>query len=149
MDDLPDALERLTARLETLERRVHALEHPNLVSTAPASQQLVATPVAEAGEGLSFAPAGGVFSVLGKAMLGIAGAYVLRAVAESSSLPRLVIAAIAIAYAMMWLVWAARVKAGEWLASTIYACTSALILAPLLWELTLRFKVLPVPVKSL
>jgi hypothetical protein len=148
MDDLPDALERLTARLETLERRVHALEHPNLVSTAPASQQLAATPVAEAGEGLSFASAGGVFSVLGKAMLGIAGAYVLRAVAESSSLPRLVIAAIAIAYAMMWLVWAARVKAGEWLASTIYACTSALILAPLLWELTLRFKVLPVPVTA-
>ena len=148
MDDLPDALERLTARLETLERRVHALEHPNLVSTAPPSQQLAAAPVAEAGEGLSFAPAGGVFSVLGKAMLGIAGAYVLRAVAESSSLPRLVIAAIAIAYAMTWLVWAARVKAGEWLASTIYACTSALILAPLLWELTLRFKVLPASVTA-
>ena len=75
-------------------------------------------------------------------MLGIAGAYLLRALAESSSLPKVAVAAIAIAYAMAWLVWASRAKAEEWLAGTVYACTSALILAPMLWELTLRFKVL-------
>ena len=147
MDDLPDALERLTARLETLERRVEsleALEHPSAVLSAPAAQEPGAAPAAEAGgEGLSLAQAGGVFSVLGKAMLGIAGAYMLRAVAESSSLPRLAVAAIAIAYAIMWLVWAVRVPAGAWFASAIYAGTSALILAPMLWELTLSFKVLP------
>ena len=39
-------------------------------------------------------------------------------------------------------------KAGDWLAGTIYACTSALILAPMLWELTLRFKVLPAAVTA-
>ena len=43
---------------------------------------------------------GGIFHVLGKAMLGIAGAYVLRAVAESSSLPKDGVAAVAIAYAL-------------------------------------------------
>ena len=43
---------------------------------------------------------GGAFSVLGKAMLGIAGAYLLRAVAESSLLPRTAVAAVAIAYAL-------------------------------------------------
>jgi hypothetical protein len=80
--------------------------------------------------------------VLGKAMLGIAGAYLLRAVAESSSLPRAAVAAVAIAYAIAWLVWASRMKAGDWLAATTYACTSALILAPMLWELTLRFNIL-------
>ncbi len=63
-------------------------------------------------------------------MLGIAGAYLLRAVAESSSLPKTAVAAVAIAYALAWLVWASRAKAGDWLAGTIYACTSALILAP-------------------
>ena len=37
-------------------------------------------------------------------MLGIAGAYLLRAVAESTSLPKLAVAAIAIAYAFCgWL----------------------------------------------
>ena len=94
------------------------------------------------------AQAGGAFSVLGKSMLGIAGAYLLRAVAESSSLPRLAIAAVAIVYALLWLVAAARVHEEEWFASTIYAGTSALILAPMLWELTLRFKVLPAPVTA-
>ena len=86
--------------------------------------------------------------MLGKAMLGIAGAYLLRAVEESTSLPKLGVAAIAIAYAMLWLVWATRAPAGAWFASMTYACTSALILAPMLWELTLRFKVLPAAVTA-
>jgi len=142
MDHLPDPLERLATRLEMLERRVAVLEHgseapgPALLPDAPATQ------AAQATETLPFSQSGSMFSVMGKAMLGIAGAYVLRAVAESSSLPKLVVAAVAIGYALMWLVWAVRSKADEKLASIVYACTSAMILAPLLWELTLRFKVL-------
>lgn len=143
MTDLPDTLERLTARLETLERRVAVLEHPSAVVSGAAVQGPNPVQAVESGAELSIAQAG-IFSVLGRALLGIAGAYVLRAVAESSSLPRVAIAGIAIAYAMMWLVWAVRVPAGAWFASTIYAGTSALILAPMLWELTLNFKVLPV-----
>jgi hypothetical protein len=87
-----------------------------------------------------------MFPVLGRALLGIAGAYVLRAVAESSSMPKLAVACAGIAYAFLWLAWAARVRRGPRFTSSIYACTSALILAPMLWELTLRFKVLPAPV---
>src|SRR5208337_4502235 len=45
-------------------------------------------------------------------------------------------------------VWATRAPAGAWFASMTYACTSALILAPMLWELTLRFKVLPAAVTA-
>lgn len=148
MGDLPEALERLTARLEILERRVCALEH---VSEAPALLPVPqATPLqaAPAAELPSSAQAASMFSVLGKAMLGIAGAYVLRAVAESGSLPKLAVAAVAIVYAIFWLVWSARVKAGQWLVSTVYACTSALILGPMLWELTLSFKVLPPPMTA-
>jgi hypothetical protein len=145
MDVLPDTLERLADRVETLERRVLALEALERAPSA-AMREPVASPAAAAGEGFSLAQAGGAFSILGKSMLGIAGAYLLRAVAESSSLPRLAIAAVAIVYALLWLVAAARVREEEWFASTIYAGTSALILAPMLWELTLRFKVLPAPV---
>jgi hypothetical protein len=147
MDDLPDALTRLAARLETLERRVEALERSSGASletsvAAPDAQGTPSQPP-EAGGTASIALAGGAFQVLGKAMLGIAGAYLLRAVAESTSLPKLGVAGIAIAYAMFWLVAATRAPAGAWFASTTYACTSALILAPMLWELTLRFNVLP------
>ncbi len=141
MDILPDVLERLAERVETLERRVSALEA--FERPAAAAPEAVAPAAPLAGGGFSLARAGGVFSLLGKAMLGIAGAYLLRAVAESSSLPRLLIAAVAIVYALLWLVAAARVPAEEWFSSIIYAGTSALILAPMLWELTLSFKVLP------
>ena len=113
-----------------------------------AAQPASPAPAAVTDEDLSASLAGGAFSVLGKAMLGIAGAYLLRAVAESSSLPRTAVAAVAIAYALGWLAWASRAKAGDWLAGTTYACTSALILAPMLWELTLRFNVLPAPVSA-
>jgi len=142
MEVLPEEFERIAACLETLERRVFALEHPaETARVFPETSTL--EPVKPATELPSFSAAGGTLPVLGKVMLGIAGAYLLRAVAESGSSPRLLIAVVAIAYAVLWLVWATRLPAGAWFASTTYACTSALILAPMLWELTLVFKVFP------
>ncbi len=139
MDDLPEVLTRLNTRLETLEQRVFLLEHPEASAAlpAPASAPQIAAPTDS--EQSSFADAGATFPVFGKSMLGMAGAYLLRAVAESGSFSKLAVVALAIAYAGMWLIWAVRVPARAWLASTIYAATSALILAPMLWELTLRF----------
>ena len=143
MEDVSDALNRLALRLDTLERRVEALEHPSVFPLEIPALPSIPSQEMQAGETLPVAPAGGVMSAIGKAMLGIAGAYLLRAVAESTSLPKSGIAAIAILYAILWLVWATRAQAGAWVASFIYACTSSLILAPMLWELTLRFKVWP------
>jgi hypothetical protein len=148
MNDLPDALTRLEARVGTLEQRVYALEHPAGAQGEIAAQAVNLEPAPVNNEDHSASLAGGMFPVLGKAMLGIAGAYLLRAAAESGSLPKTMAAAAAIAYALGWLVWASRVKAGDWLAGTTYACTSALILAPMLWELTLRFNVLPATVSA-
>ena len=162
MDDL-DALARLTARLENLESRVSVLEHPS--ETAASVTAAAGKPTASrstnsrstnsrspktnsTGEALPFAQDGGVFAVLGKAMLGIAGAYVLRAVAESGSFPKLAVVILALAYAGTWLVWAARMPVEAVFASTVYASTAALILAPMLWELTLRFEVLPTSVTA-
>jgi len=151
-DDL-DVLARLTARVEHLERRISALEHPSetaaAVPTKPATPKVVSPVLRQpSAEARSPADAGGMFSVLGKAMLGIAGAYVLRAVAESGSVPKLAVVALALAYAGMWLLWAARVPAQAHFASTVYATTSALILAPMLWELTLKFEILPTAVTA-
>jgi hypothetical protein len=80
-------------------------------------------------------------SILGKAVLGIAGAYLLRALAESS-IPKLPVLLVAIFYAYSWLIFAARVHRSSRFASATYAVTSALILSPLLWESTVRFQVL-------
>src|SRR5271157_4329659 len=143
MDDLLDALARLSDRLEHLERRVSALERSSETANSrptPATAPARGTPAAEE---FPLPQTGGVFPVVGKAMLGIAGAYLLRAVAESGALPQWVVVALALAYAGMWLLWAARVPANIPFTSTAYAVTSALILAPMLWELTLVFKILP------
>jgi len=84
----------------------------------------------------------GVVPILGKAVLGIAGAYLLRAIAESSSAPKLPVLFVAILYACFWMVWAVRIHAANRFASITYGVTSALILSPLLWESTVRFQVL-------
>lgn len=143
MDDLPGTLARLTTSLEALERRVYALEHPSPIQPPIPAQADTQTATAHTAPTRSSTQAGGAFSVVGKAMLGIAGAYLLRALAESTTFPRAAVIAIAIAYAAMWLVAATRVKAEAWFASVAYAATSVLILVPMLWELTLRFRVFP------
>ena len=144
MDESPDVLTRLSNLVKQLEQRVYVLEHPYEAAAAHPESTAISPGIAvrQPAESPSSAPSGSMFAVLGKAMLGIAGGYVLRAIAESGSVPKPAVVALAIAYAAMWLGWAIRVPAQEWLASTIYAGTSALILAPMLWELTLRFKVL-------
>jgi hypothetical protein len=146
MDDLPETLNRIAARLDALERRIFLLEHPAAGTSMPAAAE--ATPASPgAAVAARAAPrsalAGGAFPVLGRAMLGIAGAFLLRALEESGTLPRPLVAAAAIVYAILWLVLAARVRDERWPASTTYACTSALILAPMLWELTLSFHLMP------
>src|ERR1039458_157211 len=141
MDELPEVLTRLNTRLDALENRVALLEHPSeapVALPAPAS----ASPEIPAIASPAFTQAGAIFPVLGRAMLGMAGAYALRAVAESGSFPKLAAVALAIAYAAAWLVGAARVPARLRFAGATYAATSALILAPMLWEMTLRFRFL-------
>ncbi len=143
MSDLPDDLELLFHRVEALEKRVHALEHPG----EEMAQAAEASPAREAVvQSSAIERASGVFPVLGQSMLGIAGAYVLRALVELSSLPKLAIAVVAIAYAVAWLMWAVKAAGRARFAGAVYAGTSALILGPMLWELALRFKILSPPV---
>ena len=84
----------------------------------------------------------GAVPILGKAVLGIAGAYLLRAIAESGTIPKLPVLIVAIVYAALWMVWAVRTHVANRFASVTYGVTSALILSPLLWESTVRFQVL-------
>ena len=163
MNDLSVDIERLEKDLRTLEQHLEALDHrldrvesrvgandPPLVARRSDLQSNIDAPIPAAASGIaSPVQAGSLFSVFGKALLGIAGAYVLRAIEASSAVPRLIVAVAGILYAFLWLIWAARARTGPRAASSIYAGTSALILAPMLWELTLRFSVLSPPAAAL
>lgn len=78
--------------------------------------------------------------LLGRALLGLAGAYLLRALTEAGTLPHPAGVAAGIVYAAVWLALAARAPAAERLETALYSLTGVLILCPLLWEATLRFQ---------
>lgn len=133
MNDLSNAVDQLIQSVESLERRVSALERAG-------DRQAVPLLTAEGG---SVAMAGnpglqgsGLFSVVGRAMLVVAGAYLLRAFGESSGEVRKTVVTIAIVYAVLWLIPAARAKGRA--ARIAWACTAAVVLLPMLWELTVR-----------
>ena len=148
VDGIASVVEQLNERVRELERRVSALEgQPK--EPSPAQPILASTtleqprpPVTWQGFPSPETPAKAV-TVLGKAVLGIAGAYLLRAIAELGGIPKLPVLIVAILYAGLWMVWAARTHAANRFASVTYGITSALILSPLLWESTVRFEVLP------
>jgi len=143
-------LEQITARLRELEQRVAALEgrsgtsitdQPQQPESLPTALQRPRPPATWRGFPAVEMP-GGAVPVLGKAVLGIAGAYLLRAIAEAGPIPQLPVLIVAIAYAALWMVWAVRTHDKNRFASATYGVTSVLILAPLLWEATVRFQVI-------
>jgi hypothetical protein len=146
MNDLPDTNDQLVRRMDALEGRVEELER-SISLRRPRAAIVAGTPPgtleAVLLENNALAQSGSIFSVLGKAMLGIAGAYLLRAGAEASIAPRPLVAILGIVYATLWLLVAARARAESRVARLVYSATSAVILAPMLWELAIRFKVLP------
>ena len=160
VDSLSTALEQLSGRLSELEARVAGLESA-LVSgrrasrsealrsesrISPAANQdsrLSVSLIQRGGRSASssgFHPlesSAGIFSTVGKAVLGFAGAFLLRALAESGSVPKLPVLVVAILYACFWMIWSTHTR--DRFASVTYTITSALILSPLLWEATVRF----------
>ncbi|MGC2890839.1 MAG: hypothetical protein WB627_17345 [Candidatus Acidiferrum sp.] len=148
-EDLASLLEQLGVRVKELERRVSALEQPQ-PTRSPQPESHAAPAPADVGpiEIPSTQSQPGVFSVFGRAVLGIAGAYLLRALAESGTFPPWIAVALAVAYADAWLVWAAWPGSQTWLARYSYAVTSALILSPMLWEVTVSFRMLEPPVTA-
>src|SRR5271165_72547 len=96
-------LDRLVDEIQDLKRRVSALEtRLGGEVVEPAAPPAVVVPILDIE-----APAGAVV-LLGKALLGIAGAYLLRALTDAAILPRSVGLLAGMAYAGVWLYLAAR-----------------------------------------
>lgn len=144
-------LAQIAARLHDLEGRVAALEGHLETSMPGASHQVESvsaqsqspTPLPDGRRFPTIEMPTGAMPVLGKSVLGIAGAYLLRALAEAGPIPKLLVLIVAIIYAGLWMIWAVRTHPTHRFASTTYGVTSVLILSALLWESTERFQVIP------
>ncbi len=146
VDTVSTTIEQLTERVRDLEGRVAALEAQRKKSGSMQNESVATLPPIQRPSPPAtwhgFPPAetpAGAIAIIGKAVLAIAGAYLLRAIAESGAIPKLPVLILAIAYAGAWMAWAVKIYPLNRVASATYAITSALILSPLLWESTVRF----------
>lgn len=133
--------EALQQEVRALEQRVAFLEHHSGM-TAPAATPAAAARLPEIPSTHPLAEMPALLPIIGRALLGLAGAYLLRALTESGTLPAAAGVGIGIAYALGWLGWAARSPAAERLKTAIDSLTAVLVLSPLLWEATIRFHVI-------
>ena len=142
--EIANLVEQLNDRIQQLETRVSVLEgdprkhHP--IPSAPVARVQRERPP-DTWQGLPSIELPSAIATVGRAVLGMAGAYIFRALAESGTVPKLPVLVLAILYAAMWMVYAVRARSKPF-ASLTYALTSLLILSPMLWETTVRFEYL-------
>src|ERR1700758_726461 len=101
VDSIAPTVEQLSERLRDLERRIATLEGhaPSPTPTAPEPSGTALQRPLPPATWRGFPPAempAGVVPVLGKAVLGVAGAYLLRAIAESGFIPKVPVLVVAI-----------------------------------------------------
>lgn len=130
-DEILHALRDLQDRVARIEQRLEIPRAAPALDVAPGEPARIAlTASAQA------------VPIAGRALLGLAGAYGLRALTETRVLPAGGGVLAAILYALAWLVWAARLPSARRTEAVLYSLTSALVMAPLMWEATLRLHVL-------
>jgi hypothetical protein len=158
LEQIESQLASIASGLEQLERRVTALEG----QPAPAAAARRARPGDETGLGAqapeparfamgraSGESIGATAPLVGRTLLVLAGAFVLRALTEAGTLPPTVGVALGFAYAGAFVALADLVGGrGQRASSWFHGLSAALIGFPLLFEATTRFKLLPVPLAA-
>lgn len=130
-----DEIGDLIRQVADLRRRVLNIEKQiGMAAETPVAPDAVPVPVT----GLELSP--GIVPVMGRMLVAIAGAYVLRALTEWGALPAAIGVTLGLAYGLIWLVIATR--SASKLVTVVNCCTSVLMVAPLVWEATLHLKVM-------
>jgi len=132
LSTLESRVDQLTRQVSDLERRISALDRREIAAQAPASVPIGPEP-----------ELGAVFSLVGRTLLALGGAYLLRALTEAGTLPQIAGVSLAAAYAAGWIVLADRAgAAGKSASAAFHLGSAALVGYPLLWETTARLKLL-------
>jgi len=140
LEQLAERMEALTQSVAHLEQRVTSLEQQG---HEPATTQQSPTALPDQHLLLDGALTGNTLSTAGIALLGIAGAYLLRALSGSALLPRPLGASLDAVYAAGWAYLAARNQIKHRTGAMLYALASVLMLGPMLWEMCIRSQAMP------
>lgn len=132
-EELAHAVDDLRRRVEALEHRTEGIAFP-LQSTVELRTPAIESTAAEFSSGL--------LAGIGRVLLGLAGAYLLRAITEANVVPHLAGTLAGTVYACAWLVATRRSSLNKPWVAPLHGLTASAILAPLLWEATLRFHAL-------
>ncbi|MFN7913904.1 MAG: hypothetical protein U0Q55_01095 [Vicinamibacterales bacterium] len=137
--DLAGVVESLRERVCALEARVALLEAG--ARPAQADRPALAAPDEPApGQPLDLA---GLAAVAGQGLLGLAGAYLLRALTEQGVLPLILGYSAGAFYAAVWLVLVWRSgRSGGSLRAAMFGAVSCSVAFPLIWEATARVHLL-------
>jgi hypothetical protein len=143
MDDrverLDAAVAELTDQVRTLQMRLVALERAR-ATEAEGQDARPAAPMVSDGGGV---PVQQWLALVGRTLVVLGGAYLLRALTDSHVVTAPVGVALGLLYGAPWLLLASRAGArGAQLDALYHALATALIGYPLVWEATLRFGVL-------
>lgn len=146
LDKLEASVARLTDALRAVEARVSALEGAARADRAVPSAGSAAAEVALVGGAPESLTLPGFLSFLGRSLLVLGGAFLVRALTDSGTLPRPAGVALGLAYALAWVVSADRAAVrGLRLSAGFHGLTAMLIAYPLIWEAATRFGALPAP----
>ena len=163
MDGTGDRMEELQRRLERLEQQVLALQEmvgapgqslqaaPAAAVSGSASALDAARPEESDAARQGVAPgAGRLISLAGRTLVVLGGAYLLRALTDAGTLPRVGGTVLGLVYAVAWLGLAYGLDAmGRRLVAPFYGVATALIAFPILWEATVSFHLLSPPAAAL
>ncbi len=126
--------------VHVLEARLNAFEAHAALDTAPLAASVPSEEWARGGD--SHLDAVAVLTFVGRTLVALGGAYLLRALTEAHVFPTPVGLALGFAYASAWLVAAERsAVAGRPLSATFFGATTTVIALPLVFEAATRFAV--------
>jgi hypothetical protein len=126
-------IEELIRTVDDLRRRVAALEQRSTVPVLSIDAEL---PAAESAPLPEVSPS--LLAHAGRLLLGMAGAYLLRAITEAGILPELTGTLAGLLYAGAWLMASIRTSGSNRISLALEGLTASAIAAPLLWEATTR-----------
>lgn len=148
IDELRSAVDELTKSIDALGARMALLEGwaSGVTDRGPP------LPMTEGGVGEvssggaipSRASLAGVLAIVGRTLLVLGGAFLLRAVTDWGTLPQTAGVVVGLVYSVAWIAVADRVGArGSILSASSHGVAAALMAYPLLWETTSKLGVLP------